>query len=470
MARLEAEIDAIAAETEFSGVVRIDQGERTELAKAYGLAHRGYGIANEVDTRFATASATKSLTALTVVSLIEEGSLELSTHGSLGARLGPAAHRRRRDGRAPARAPVGHRRLPRRGGRLDLERLPAAGPGARARDDRAVPRRSRRVRAEVPARRALRLLQRRLRRARADRGAREPEHRSTSSCGSGCASPPAWTTPSSSAPTNCRLGRRSATSRSTAPGGANVFHLPVLGTGDGGIYTTAADVSAFWRALFAGRIVPADWVGEMVRPRSDVARGSMRYGLGFWLDASRDIVVMEGCDAGVSFRSDHHPGERRNAHRDLEHHRRRLADRPLVPGPLSRATGPRTGRPARRPDREAARSAGPRTRPRAPSRRRSRPRRPARRGRRPRSGCRTRRRARVRLPVSRCHSGRKLLITSSASSVRRSPLPKVASRCPSPGVSGRSAPRSGSELDRRRHVGDDPECVQLRHVQTLSRQ
>ena len=33
----------------------------------------------------------------------------------------------------------------------------------------------------------------------------------------------------------------------------------------------------------------------------------MRYGLGFWLDTSRDIVVMEGCDAGVSFRSIHHP-------------------------------------------------------------------------------------------------------------------------------------------------------------------
>ena len=33
----------------------------------------------------------------------------------------------------------------------------------------------------------------------------------------------------------------------------------------------------------------------------------MRYGLGFWLDTSRDIVVMEGCDAGVSFRSNHHP-------------------------------------------------------------------------------------------------------------------------------------------------------------------
>jgi CubicO group peptidase (beta-lactamase class C family) len=38
---------------------------------------------------------------------------------------------------------------------------------------------------------------------------------------------------------------------------SNVLHLPVRGSGDGGIYSTVADISAFWRALFAGRIVPA---------------------------------------------------------------------------------------------------------------------------------------------------------------------------------------------------------------------
>ena len=76
---LEPELDTIAAETGFSGVVRIDRGDRVELAKAYGEAHRGYGIPNEPDTRFGTASGTKSLTALTVVSLIEEGRLELTT-------------------------------------------------------------------------------------------------------------------------------------------------------------------------------------------------------------------------------------------------------------------------------------------------------------------------------------------------------------------------------------------------------
>ena len=51
------------------------------------------------------------------------------------------------------------------------------------------------------------------------------------------------------------------------------------GSGDGGIYTTVADVRALWSALFAGEIVSPDWVREMVRPQSDA--GTKRYGLGF---------------------------------------------------------------------------------------------------------------------------------------------------------------------------------------------
>jgi CubicO group peptidase (beta-lactamase class C family) len=92
---------------------------------------------------------------------------------------------------------------------------------------------------------------------------------------------------------------------------SNVFHLPVRGSGDGGLYSTVADVSSFWRALFAGQIVSTDWVAELVRPRSDVPRGSRRYGLGFWLHESSDIVMLEGSDAGVSFWSAHDPGRRR---------------------------------------------------------------------------------------------------------------------------------------------------------------
>ena len=81
----------------------------------------------------------------------------------------------------------------------------------------------------------------------------------------------------------------------------NVLHLPVRGTGDGGIVTRRpADVHAFWTALFAGRIVPPARVAEMVAPRSDA--DEPRYGLGFWLGAGRPRSRSIGSDAGVSFR------------------------------------------------------------------------------------------------------------------------------------------------------------------------
>jgi len=79
MNSLEASVDRITGETGFSGVVRFDRGDEIELVKAYGLAHRGFEIPNTVDTRFGIASGTKGLTALTVMSLIEEGKLTLTT-------------------------------------------------------------------------------------------------------------------------------------------------------------------------------------------------------------------------------------------------------------------------------------------------------------------------------------------------------------------------------------------------------
>jgi CubicO group peptidase (beta-lactamase class C family) len=83
----------------------------------------------------------------------------------------------------------------------------------------------------------------------------------------------------------------------------NVFHLPLRGTGDGGIYSTVADYHALWRAFFAGRIVSPALVAEMVRPRSVVEQWEGRYGLGFWLHMSSDVVSASGSDPGVSFRS-----------------------------------------------------------------------------------------------------------------------------------------------------------------------
>jgi CubicO group peptidase (beta-lactamase class C family) len=87
----------------------------------------------------------------------------------------------------------------------------------------------------------------------------------------------------------------------------NVFHLPVRGSGDGGVYTTVDDVRRFWTGLFSGKIVSPDALAMMVSPRSDVPEESKRYGLGFWLDESSDVVMLVGYDAGVSFHSAYDP-------------------------------------------------------------------------------------------------------------------------------------------------------------------
>jgi CubicO group peptidase (beta-lactamase class C family) len=93
----------------------------------------------------------------------------------------------------------------------------------------------------------------------------------------------------------------------------NVLHLPVRGTGDGGIYTTAGDMHAFWQALTAGRIVSPATVAEMSRPRHDAPAENLRYGLGLWLHHIGPALVIEGYDAGVSFRSTHDPRTRTSA-------------------------------------------------------------------------------------------------------------------------------------------------------------
>ena len=86
---LEDAVRTVATETGFSGVVRVDRGGEVVCAQAHGLAHRGWSVRNTLDTRFGIASGTKTLTALTVLSLVEDGLLQLTTpaRSVLGADL-----------------------------------------------------------------------------------------------------------------------------------------------------------------------------------------------------------------------------------------------------------------------------------------------------------------------------------------------------------------------------------------------
>ncbi|NIH80064.1 CubicO group peptidase (beta-lactamase class C family) [Amycolatopsis viridis] len=296
---MEGIVDALVAETGFSGVVRVDSSGRTLLAKAYGFAHRGLRVPNTVGTRFALASGTKGLTALTVAALAERGVLGLDT---------------------TARSLLGDD-LPLIGDEVTVEHLLAhrSGIGDYCDEDAGRPVTDHILPVPVHELEStgdyLRVLD--------GHPPKFPPGRRFSYCNSGyvvlallaeratgrpfaelvgdlvCA-------PAGMADTGFLRSDEPTAGVALGYVGArrtNVFHLPVLGSGDGGIYSTAADVHAFWAAVFTGRIVPLARVREMTAPRSAVPEENLRYGLGFWL--AGDAVLLEGYDAGVSFRTVH---------------------------------------------------------------------------------------------------------------------------------------------------------------------
>ena len=118
------------------------------------------------------------------------------------------------------------------------------------------------------------------------------------------------------------------------PVATNVFHLPVRGNGDGGMYTTTADMHRFWAALFAGAIVsPGDGRPDD-EPAQRRARGGPAVRAGV-LAARRRATSRRstGYDAGVSFRSFHDPAEQLTVTVVGTTSRGRLADRAAARGP-----------------------------------------------------------------------------------------------------------------------------------------
>jgi CubicO group peptidase (beta-lactamase class C family) len=298
-------IAAAVEEHRFSGAVRVDRGGDTVVATAHGDADRRHRIPNEVGTRFAIASGTKGVTALVVMSLAADGVFELATPARwllgrdvpliddgvtiehlLGHRSGIGDYLDEDavgsitdyvlpvpvhqlvtsedyltvlDGH-PATAPPGERFSYCNGGYVVLALLAERATGVSFAEL---------VRARVC----------------------EPAGMTATSFER-----------SDDVPPDGAVGYLFADGLRS-----NVLHLPLVGSGDGGLTTTLDDVHRLWQAFLAGRIVPPDRAAEMVRPRSVTPSGSMRYGLGFWLDASGPGIQLEGYDAGISFRSVHEP-------------------------------------------------------------------------------------------------------------------------------------------------------------------
>ena len=293
-ADLPARLAAAADEEDFAGIAHVAGPDGPMLTRVYGLADRGSGRAMTVDTRLAIASGTKTFTALAVLRLVEAAVLALD---------------------APVRTWLGTD-LPDIDPAVTVEQLLAHRSGiGDDHEEFALP---------VPAADLV-----------------DPEdwlpvlagHPMVAEPGAGFAynnggyvvlalvAERAAGRPyrdliadlcDAAGMTDTRFHPHDESGPGFATGylddgRTNVGTMPRFGCGDGGLSTTVADLDRFWTALDSGRIVTTATLATMTAPRSTDPDSGRRYGLGVWLPPEGPDVIMEGCDAGISFRSAHDP-------------------------------------------------------------------------------------------------------------------------------------------------------------------
>ncbi len=90
----------------------------------------------------------------------------------------------------------------------------------------------------------------------------------------------------------------------------NLYTIPIIGGGDGGIYLTATDLSRFWRALSSNTLLQQATITQAWTPQVRTDEDDLFYGLGFWLingDQGVNRVLLVGGDRGVAARSCYYP-------------------------------------------------------------------------------------------------------------------------------------------------------------------
>lgn len=92
----------------------------------------------------------------------------------------------------------------------------------------------------------------------------------------------------------------------------NIFSVDAKGTGAGGAFISVKDIVNFWKGLTEGRLISRDLVAKMLSKQSgDGIDGEEGYyGYGVWVidcPQGMDWAYFQGCDPGVSFISEYNP-------------------------------------------------------------------------------------------------------------------------------------------------------------------
>lgn len=289
------QLEALAGEHDFGGVVGVEVGGRFD-AWAFGLADRAHGVANTIDHRFGIASGTKTLTAIAALSVAEDGALDLDApvRELLGGDL-PLV-----DDRVTARHLLHHR-----SGigdyfdedadpdvfdyamRVPVHTLDGADGYLAALE--GYPQKFEPGTDFSYCNSGYVLLGILIERATGNRYHEEVGSRVLEPADMGHTE----FLRTDELPGDAAIGYLRADGLRT-----NVLHLPVVGFGDGGVFTTCEDIRRLWHALAEGRL-GSSMLADLVAPGAPGAR----YGMGMWLDDRAGTAKMEGMDAGVSFAS-----------------------------------------------------------------------------------------------------------------------------------------------------------------------
>ncbi len=308
--------DAIAQQHErepFSGVVSVRERGEVVVEKAFGLAHRAERIPNTVGTRFGIASGTKTLTAIAVAQLVEQGRL------AFDARLADCVDTDlpRFDPDVTLHHLLTHsagipdyfdeavmddyealwRERPMYGFRTPSDFLPLfahlpmkAAPGAAWAYNNAGYVLLGLVVEQVSGMPFT---------AYVERHVLQP-----------CGMSSSGFFPLDRLPGGTALGYLPTDDGTWR---TNVYAVPIVGGADGGAFTTAGDLAALWDALLGGRLVGEATLARMLTPhwRTDPERDDGHYGYGLWVrrrGGRPDAFAMVGEDPGVAFSSTYDPG------------------------------------------------------------------------------------------------------------------------------------------------------------------